>query len=71
MANTNLTNQRQVLVEQYVHSGDRLEAAKKGGYKKIRIHFGIRLVSFSQKECADEITEELHRNFVEIAPLRH
>ena len=29
MANTNLTNQRQVFVEEYVRSGDLLEAAKK------------------------------------------
>ena len=32
MANTNLTNQRQVFVEEYVRSGDHLEAAKKGGF---------------------------------------
>ena len=30
---TNLTNQRQVFVEEYVRSGDHLEAAKKAGYK--------------------------------------
>ena len=34
MANTNLTNQRQVFVEEYVRSGDHLEAAKKAGYKR-------------------------------------
>ena len=28
MAKTNLTNQRQVFVEEYVRSGDHLEAAK-------------------------------------------
>ena len=44
MANTNLTNQRQVFVEEYVRSGDHLEAAKKAGYKAL-IHCGIRLVS--------------------------
>ena len=33
MANTNLTNQRQIFVEEYVRSGDHLEAAKKAGYK--------------------------------------
>ena len=33
MSNTNLTNQRQVFVEEYVRSGDHLEAAKKAGYK--------------------------------------
>ena len=30
---TNLTNQRQVFVEEYVRSGNHLDAAKKTGYK--------------------------------------
>ena len=57
MANTNLTNQRQVFVEEYVRSGAHLEAAKKAGNEdthtlrnqacKLRIEF------------ADEITDEL------------
>ena len=34
---------------------------------KTRILFVIRPVS-STEECADEITDELHRNFAEIAP---
>ena len=33
MAKTDLTNQRQVFFEEYVRSGDHLEAAKKAGYK--------------------------------------
>ena len=33
MAKTDLTNQKQVFVEEYVRSGDHLEAAKKAGYK--------------------------------------
>ena len=33
MAETDLTNQRQVFVEEYVRAGDHLEAAKKAGYK--------------------------------------
>ena len=33
MAKTDLTNQRLVFVEEYIHSGDHLEAAKKAGYK--------------------------------------
>ena len=33
MAKTDLANQRQVFVEEYVRSGDHLEAAKKYGYK--------------------------------------
>ena len=69
MVNINLTNQRQVFVEQYVLSGDHLEAAKKAGYKDTHI---LRNQAYKlRRECADEITEELHRNFVEIAPLGH
>ena len=37
MANTNLTNQRQIFVEEYVRSGDHLEAAKETGYKDTHI----------------------------------
>ena len=33
MAKTDLTNQRQVFVEEYVRSEDHLDAAKKAGYK--------------------------------------
>jgi len=33
MAKTDLTNQRQVFVEEYVRSGDQLEAAKEAGYE--------------------------------------
>ena len=33
MANTNLTNQRQVFVEEYVRSVDLMEVVKKAGYK--------------------------------------
>ena len=33
MANTYLTNQRQLFVEESVRSGDHMEAAKKTGYK--------------------------------------
>ena len=35
---------------------------------KTRIHCVIRLVNSAERECADEITDELHRNFAEIAP---
>ena len=44
MANTSLTNQRQVFVEEYVRSGDHLEAAKKLDTKTL-IHYEIRLVN--------------------------
>ena len=37
MAKTDLTNQRQVFVEEYVCSGDYLEAAKKAGYKDTQL----------------------------------
>ena len=66
MANTNLTNQRQVFVEEYVRSGDHLVAAKKAGYKDTHT---LRNEAYKlRRECADQITEELHRNFAEIAP---
>ena len=48
MAKTDLTNQRQVFVEEYVRSGDHLEAAKKAGYKDTHTHSGIRLVSSAE-----------------------
>ena len=44
MAKTDLTNQRQVFVEEYVRSGDHLEAVKKS-HTKTHIHSGIRYVS--------------------------
>ena len=66
MANTNLTNQRQIFVEEYVRSGDHLDAAKKAGYKDT--HTLRNQACKLRRECADDIAEELHRNFAEIAP---
>ena len=66
MAKTDLTNQRQVFVEEYVRSGDHLEAAKKAGYKDT--HTLRNQACKLRREWADEITDELHRNFAEIAP---
>ena len=63
---TNLTNQRQVFVEDYVRSGDHLDAAKKAGYKDT--HTLRNQACKLRRECADDISEELHRNFAEIAP---
>ena len=60
MANTNLTNQRQVFVEEYVRSGDHLEAAKKAGYKDT--HTLRNQACKLRRECADQITEELRCN---------
>ena len=62
MANTNLTNQRQVFVEEYVRSGDHLEAAKKAGYKDT--HTLRNQACKLRRECADQITDELHRCFL-------
>ena len=66
MAKTDLTNQRQVFVEEYVRSGDHLEAAKKAGYKNT--HTLRNQACKLRRECADQITDEFHRNFAEIAP---
>ena len=66
MAKTDFTNQRHVFVEEYVRYGDHLEAAKKAGYKDT--HTLRNQACKLRKECAEEITEELHRNFTEIAP---
>ena len=66
MAKTDLTNQIQVFVDEYVRSGDHLEAAKKAGYKDT--HTLRNQACKLRRECAEEITEELQRNFAEIAP---
>ena len=49
MAKTDLTNQRQVFVEEYVRSGDHLEAAKKAGYKSRRSISGPELSKSSTR----------------------
>ena len=43
-----------------------MEPAKKAGYKDT--HTLRNQACKLRRECADEITEELHRNFAEIAP---
>ena len=43
-----------------------MEAAKKAGYKDT--HTLRNQACKLRRECADEITDELHRNFAEIAP---
>ena len=53
MAKTDLTNQRQVFVEEYVRSRDHLEAAKKAGYKDT--HTLRNQACKLRRECADEI----------------
>ena len=66
MSKTDLTSQRQAFVEEYVRSGDHLYAARKAGYKDT--HTLRNQACQLRRECADEITDELHRNFAEIAP---
>jgi hypothetical protein len=66
MAKTDLTNQRQMFVEEYVRSGDHLETAKKARYKDT--HTLRNQACKLRRECAEEITKELHRNFAEISP---
>ena len=56
MANTNLTNQRQVFVEEYVRSGYHLEAAKKAGYKDT--HTLRSQACKLRRECAFEASFE-------------
>ena len=64
---TNLTNQRQVFVIEYVSSGDHLDTAKKARYKDTHT---LRNQSCKLRiECADDISKELNRNFNEIAPI--
>ena len=55
MAKKDLTNQRQVFVEEYVRSGDHLEAAKRAGYKDT--HTLRNQACKLRRECADEITD--------------
>jgi hypothetical protein len=66
MVKTDFTNQRQAIVEEYLRSGDHLEAAKKSRYKET--HTLRNQACNLRRVCADEINEELHRNFAEIAP---
>ena len=63
---TNLTKQRQVFVEEYVRSGDHLDTAKKAGYKDT--HKLRNQACKLRREFADDISEELHRNFAKITP---
>ena len=63
---TNLSNQRQIFVEEYVRSGDHLDAAKKAGYKDT--HTLRNQACKLRRECADGNSEELQLNFAEIAP---
>ena len=51
---TNLTNQRQVFVEEYIRSGDHLDAAKKARYKDTQtlLNQACKL----RRDCADDIS---------------
>ena len=61
-----MTNQRQVFVEEYVRSENYLEAAQKDGYKDT--HTLGNQECMLLRKCADQITEEIHRNSTGIAP---
>ena len=63
---TNLTNQRQVFVEEYVRSGDHLDTAKKAVYKDT--HTLRNQACKLRRKCADDISEESNRNFAKITP---
>ena len=56
MENTNSTNQKQVFVEEYLRSGDHLEAAKKAGYKDT--HTLRNQACKLRRECAFEASFE-------------
>ena len=62
---TNLTNQRKMLDEESVRSGDHLDAEKKASYKNT--HMLINQAFKLLRLCVDDISEELHYNFAEIA----
>ena len=65
MSKTDLTNQRKVFVEEYVRSGDHLEAAKKAGYKDT--HTLRNQACNLRRECAEEIRVTKIRNFRKIS----
>ena len=66
MVKSDLTNQRQLFVEDYALCGDNLEVAKQAWYKDT--HTLCNQAYRLGKEFADEITEELNSNFTEIEP---
>ena len=55
------------IFKEYVRFGDHLEAEKKAGYKNTHT-LKNQACKLLRRECADEITDELNRNFTEIAP---
>ena len=66
MSKKDLTNQRQGFVEEHVCYGDTLKIANKAGYKDT---YTMRNQACKlHRDCADDISEELHRNFAEMAP---
>ena len=63
---TNLTNQRQMLFEEYASSLDDLDTAKKAGYKytdKLRNQ-----ARNLRREFVNDISEKLRRNIDKIVP---
>ena len=59
MANTNLNNQRQVFVEEYVRSGDHLEAAKKVFFRPIPVIENL-LATFTNLNASVLSSQDTH-----------
>ena len=62
MAKTDLTNQRQVFVEEYVRSGDHLEAAKKALFRPIPVieYFIATFTNLNASVLSSQNTHLLH-----------
>ena len=66
MAKTDLTNQRQVFVEEYVRSGDHLEAAKKILFRPIPVieYFIATFTNLKASVLSSQDTNFLHREYI-------
>ena len=62
MAKTDLTNQRQVFVEEYVRSGDHLEAAKKVLFRPLPVieYFLATFTNLNASVLSSQDTHLLH-----------
>ena len=68
MSKTDLTNQRQVFVEEYVRTLWRSSGSNTEGLIQRHTHnFCATWPVKLRRQYSDEITEELHRNFAELA----
>ena len=66
MAKTDLTNQRQVFVEEYVRSGDHLKAAKKILFRRIPVieYFLATFTNLKASVLSSQDTNFLHREYI-------